>query len=266
MEKIVRQDSRSGYIPCSLLPRLLLLAIGLPSMVVTTGCFGPIHQWEAQTQSIVPAPSSILLTERVAILPPLTASAQVGFRQALSSAFDRAMQAASPETRLVSSREVVNLLNAKGLAADYRTLAAAYAQDGILEQPTLEQVGSVIGARYVFQLSLSSFAQEMEDRFVLFGWRIVQTRTSVLSLALQLWDTRTGAIIWSSTGETTMASDVLREIRIPFDLAAETLCEAMLLDLRHNRTKSTYTHLDQFFQDYMPKSIDQNSVPVAGGS
>lgn len=247
------------------LSRRLLLLAGSLLMTLNVGCVGSLYQWEAQTRSTVPAPSALLLSEHVAVLPALTSGPQVGFRQALSSALDRALPAASPETGLIPSHAVITLLNTKGLAEPYRALAAGYTQSGVLEQPSLQQVGSALGVRYVFQPTLSSFEQEMEDRFTMFGYRFIQTRTSILRLALQLWDTQTGALVWSASGETTLASDVLRETRIPFELAAEILWKAMIFDLRRNQAEGTYTHLDLMFQTFSAKPLAPAS-PTSSGS
>lgn len=260
-ERLVNHGSR----PLCAMPRFfrqsLFLVIALLPTIVTVGCLGSIYQWETQTRSTATAPSSLLLTERLAVLPALTVGSQVGSRQALSSAFDRAMLSTTPETTLIPSHDVVSLINTKGLTEDYGKLAAAYAEHGIHTRTLLAPIGLAIGARYVFQPTLSSFEQTIEERFTMLGYRLLQTRTSSLRLALQLWDTHTGAIVWSSTGETTVASDVLHESRIPFDLAAEILWKAMILDLRDHHTTSTYTYLDQIFQDLLPTLHKPESAP-----
>jgi hypothetical protein len=46
-----------------------------------------------------------------------------------------------------------------------------------------------------------------------------------------LWDTRTGEIIWESSGEATLAAEDVRESRIPFDEIARRLWSRMLDDL-----------------------------------
>ena len=106
--------------------------------------------------------------------------------------------------------------------------------------------------KYVFQPIFSSFGQEMEDRFSLLGWRLLQTRITVLRLALQLWDVRTGTVVWASSGEIMLASDVLGQARIPLDRAAEILWFAMLQDFEHGRTESTHTHLTKVFDSMNP--------------
>ena len=86
-------------------------------------------------------------------------------------------------------------------------------------------------AAYVFQPSLASFSQSMSGRFSFFGLRLLQTRVTMLRLSLQLWDTRTGDIVWEASGEATLAGEDVREFRIPFDEIARRLWTHMLDDL-----------------------------------
>ena len=144
---------------------------------------------------------------------------------------------------MIPSHQVLSQLNAKGLTADYAELVALYERSGILDWARLERIGSACSVKYVFQPIFSSFGQEMENRFALLGWRLLQTRITVLRLALQLWNVRTGTVVWASPGEVMLASDVLGQARIPLDRAAEILWFAMLQDFEKGRTESTYTHL-----------------------
>ena len=52
------------------------------------------------------------------------------------------------------------------------------------------------------------------DRFEIAGIKVIRTRVTVLRVWLQLWDTRTGHILWESAGEVATASEVVRHERI----------------------------------------------------
>jgi len=71
----------------------------------------------------------------------------------------------------------------------------------------------------------------MSGRLSVLGLRILQTRVTALRLTLQLWETRTGEIVWESSGEATLAGEDIRESRIPFDEIARRLWSHMLDDL-----------------------------------
>jgi hypothetical protein len=92
-------------------------------------------------------------------------------------------------------------------------------------------VGRALQAGYVFQPSMAAFSQHMSGRLSFLGLRIFQTRISMLRLSLELWDTRSGEIVWEASGEMTLAGEDIREFRIPFEEIAEHLWERILQDL-----------------------------------
>jgi len=69
------------------------------------------------------------------------------------------------------------------------------------------------------------------DRFEIAGLKIVRNRVITLRLWLQLWDTLTGQIVWESTGEATVASELLRSERVvPLDEIGQKLWLRMVQD------------------------------------
>lgn len=229
---------------------------GLLTCVLGTGCAGPLYDWEAHTRSSVNVSTSALFQESVAVLPAQVTALHMGYRQVVNAALDRTVVKVFPETKFLSIDDVTNRINAQGLVGIYGEMISAYADHGILERTRLERLGSALGARYLFLPTLTSHAEEMENRWVFFGIRLVQTRIGVIRMALQLWDTKTGMVLWSSTSEATLSSEVLRQSRIRLDHSAEVVWTAMLLDLRDNRTESTYTPLDHLFQKFGPNLTD----------
>lgn len=228
-------------------------------MTLLGECAGHIYEWEAQMRSLPASPairSPVLAREPVAVLAALTPVGHRGLRQGVSFALDRALTKTTTPITMIPSHQVLSQLNAKGLTADYAELVALYERSGILDWARLERIGSACSVKYVFQPIFSSFGQEMENRFALLGWRLLQTRITVLRLALQLWDVRTGTVVWASSGEVTLASDVLGQARIPLDRAAEILWFAMLQDFEKGRTESTYTHLTRVFAFMNPLKGD----------
>ena len=69
------------------------------------------------------------------------------------------------------------------------------------------------------------------DKFEIAGIKIVTNRVITLRLWLQLWDTQTGQIVWESTGEVTVASEILLPKRIvPLDEIGQKLWLRMIQD------------------------------------
>jgi hypothetical protein len=58
---------------------------------------------------------------------------------------------------------------------------------------------------------------------------VIRTRVTVLRVWLQLWDTRTGHILWESAGEVATASEVVRHDRmVPIEETAQKLWRRMI--------------------------------------
>jgi hypothetical protein len=129
------------------------------------------------------------------------------------------------------NHETVNVLNAQGLAAEYADLLSGFVRSGILERARLQRIGSTLGARYVLLPGLAEYNQILVDKFEAFGVKLVRNRVTTLRLWLQLWDTRTGQILWESAGEATVASEILMPERaVPLDEIAQKLWLRMIQD------------------------------------
>ena len=218
------------------------------SAVLLAGCT-PVSVWDTHTTS-TPRPQSFdvaeLAREPVATLGLLTPAGLQGFSFSLSHALILALSEVSPPIRGIASHETANVLNEQGLATKYADLLSGFVRSGILERARLQRIGSALGSRYVLLPGLTEFNQVLLDKFEAFGVKLVKNRVTTLRLWLQLWDTRTGQILWESAGEATVASEILRPERaIPLDEIAQKLWLRMIQDdLLGGRTRSRF-----FFSD-----------------
>jgi hypothetical protein len=110
-------------------------------------------------------------------------------------------------------------------------MVSDYTKSGMLNRLTLEKIGKTLNATYLFQPNLAAFSQSTAGRFSFFGLRLFQTRVTTMRVSVQLWDARTGDIVWEASGEATLAAEDVRELRIPFDEIARRLWAHMLEDL-----------------------------------
>lgn len=231
--------------------------VWIGSMALLGGC-GHGYEWQAQTRSLPlssPMNPLVLHQEPIAVLETLTSFPERGMRHGFTSALDRALSESVPQpVTVMPSHHVLSQLNAAGLAADYEELVVAYERSGVLDRARLQRIGATCRVNYVFQPVYSTFSQETDNRFSLLGWRLFQTRTTVLRLGLELWDVRTGSVVWASSGEVTIASDGMGQARIPLDHTAEILWSAMLQDLEEGRIDSTYTHTGKAMKSLNPFS------------
>jgi len=203
-------------------------------LLLFTACVGPLQQWGEETTFHPKAASfnpATLKQEQVAVL-----SAMVGFGlEGYAHQTSRSLASALTQTRIplksLTVQDTLNRINMEGLTREYAGIVSAYVRTGILDRVGLEKIGRALHVTYVFQPILASFSQSMSGRLSILGLRILQTRVTALRLTLQLWDTRTGEIVWESSGEATLAGEDVRESRIPFDEIARRLWSHMLDDL-----------------------------------
>jgi hypothetical protein len=203
----------------------------------------PLHLSDTHTTSTPRSQSfevAVLASEPVATFGLLTPAGLQGFSPVLSHALITALSEASPPLRGIPTHETVNVLNAQRLAAEYADLLSGFGRSGILERERLQRIGSTVGFRYVLLPGLAEYNQVIIDRLALSGWKFIQSRVVTLRLWLQLWDAQTAQMLWESTGEVTVATELLRPERtVPLDEIAQKLWLRMIQDnLLEAKTRS----------------------------
>jgi hypothetical protein len=88
-----------------------------------------------------------------------------------------------------------------------------------------------------------------------------QTRSSVMRLALQLWDAETGELIWSSLAEATMQKEGVSQDPVYLQDIARVTLGSIVSDLMNRRTSSQYTPVNQFLNRLVEESVpsEQNA-------
>ena len=206
-----------------------------PIVAVAAGLlFGctPLYMWDINTTSTARPPSFDVgeLSREPVATPGLVAPAALqGLSTALSHALVAALAGASPPIRAIPVREIANALNDQGLATAYAELLEGFARTGVMDRERLQRIGSALGFRYLLLPGLAQLDHVILDRFEIAGIKVIRTRVTVLRVWLQLWDTRTGHILWESAGEVATASEMVRHDRVvPMDETAEKLWRRMI--------------------------------------
>jgi hypothetical protein len=205
------------------------------------GCT-PTYLWDINTTS---TPGSLsfdvveLAREPVAVLGPLTPAGLQRFGPPLSHALATVLSQESPSVRGIFPPATVNLLNDRGLAAEYADLISGFVRSGILERERLQRIGSGLGSRYILLAGLAELSQVLVDKFELAGIKVVRNRVVTMRLWLQLWDTQQGHLLWESAGESVVASQLLSpQQTVPLEQIAQQLWRRMLRDnLLRERTR-----------------------------
>jgi hypothetical protein len=201
------------------------------AVVLLIGCT-PLYTWDINTTSTARPPSFDIgeLSRQPVATPGLIAPAGLqGLSTSLSHALVAALASASPPIRAIPTREIANRLNDLGLATEYAELLSGFGRSGIMDRDRLQRIGSALGFRYVLLPGLAQLDQVILDRFEIAGVKVVRTRVTVLRVWLQLWDTRTGHILWESAGDVATASDIIRHDRlVPIEDIAQKLWRRMI--------------------------------------
>ena len=166
----------------------------------------------------------------------------------------------APHITIVDQRQTISLINQQGLAPEYTQMRADAEQSHILNRDILKKIGVAVGARFVLQPRLASFTQIMYDRwtFPAFGVVISQTRQSNLRVSVELWDAKTGALLWASTAEGTMQSEAFAKDPVYLEDTVRVTLGSIVADFAFRKTASTYTPLnkivDQLIQIPLPEA------------
>jgi hypothetical protein len=243
--------------------KALLCASLLFVLACITGCSSSIYGWQVRTSSTAFSPSfdpGALGQESVGVFGALTMPGLRGNEVGLDFMLGEVLHRVAPHIHIVSQQQTISKINQQGLAGEYAQMRADAEQSHILDREPLRKLGVAIGARFVFQPRLAAFTQNMYDRWTFPGFGVVlsQTRQSNLRMSVQLWDTKTGELLWASTAEGTMQSEALAKDPVYLEDAVRVTLGSIVADFLNRKTASTYTPLnkivDQLIQIPLPEA------------
>ncbi len=206
----------------------------------------------------------------MALFPAVTFAGLRGNEVAISYYFEDILRKLAPKWQTVSPRDTVTRINRQGLAEGYTKLMLDHEQSNMFNRDLLRKIAGALGARYVFQPRLAFFVQTMTDRWKIpaFDVRVAQTRSSIMRLSLQLWDTENGELVWASVAETNMANEAVSQDPVYLEDIARATLGSMMADLLDGRTASKYTPLnallDDLIQEAMPKDKSSDADKANG--
>ncbi len=219
---------------------IFLVAALLALATVAFGCAGPLRQWGEEVSLVSVSPSfdpQTLTRARVVVLNGVVGFGLEGYAVQVSRSLSQVLGENDLGLNVGPAQQAMSDINQQGLASPYARMMSEYIYSGILDRATLQKIGHAVGARYIALPSMAAFSQSASARLSFFGLRVFQTRISMLRLSLQLWDARSGEIVWEASGEATLANEDIREFRIPFEDIARRLWRRLLLDLKPAATE-----------------------------
>ena len=177
-------------------------------LAVLGGCAPPYLADTYATST--PKPKSLntseLVRTPVVVLAFLAPGNLQGFGPTMSHALSGALAQVVPPISEIPTHETLNRLTDAGLATEYADLRAGFARNGILDRQLLRRIGQRLGSRYVLLPGLAQFEESIIDKVEAVGIKLVRNRVTTLRLWLQLWDSKTGHMVWESSGEATTAT------------------------------------------------------------
>ena len=195
----------------------------------------------------------------MAVFTPLTSPALRGNEAGLSHYLGEVLKKVAPNWKVFDEQHTINLINSQGLAGDYARMRAEAEQTHILDRDLLQKLGKSTGARYAFQPRLAYIFQTMTDRWTIGGLGILisQIRSCLLRLSLQLWDMKSGELVWVSAAETTLQSEALSQEPVFLEDAALVTFGGMVEDLLDGKTSSKYTPLNVLLDSLTRGSVSK---------
>ena len=162
-------------------------------IMAAAGCTGSMYDWEVRTESTpIPGPfhPTNFAQHPVAIFPAITMPGLRGNEFTLGHYLGYILRKENPNWKVVLELETSSRISRKGLAPEFARMRNDYDQSSIFDADTLRKIGAAIDARYIFQPRLAAFSQTMIDRWMFPGLnvRLLQTRSSIMRISLQLWD------------------------------------------------------------------------------
>ena len=138
------------------------------------------------------------------------------------------MQANLSGRGLVHPNLAANRINEAGLAQDYATMLTAYDKTNILQRDALHKIGEVVGVRYFAMPVLVNFQEDQSTRINALGFRAAKTASTTARFQLQVWDARSGRIVWEGLSDLTVAEDQILERPVQFEEVIRATWENLL--------------------------------------
>jgi len=235
-------------------------------LICLSGCPGSVYLWEVRTESTKQHNAfsiAVLKEQPVGILEALTSPGLHGNEVGLALSLKRVIERVAPHMSLVSPLEAASRINRQGLAAEYTRMRMDYEQSNILARDALQKIGAALGVRYVLQPRLAAFTQTLYDRWKVPALEInvVRIRSSIIRLALQVWDTETGDLLWASTAEGSFQEEALSEDPVYLREAGRITWGSIISDFAHDRTASRYSPTNNLIDSLVGPDNDEEESP-----
>lgn len=150
------------------------------------------------------------------------------YRRLLADFIEESIRTDRPDFNITPYWEGLNTINSTGLTGDYAAMFTQYASTGILNSAALKKLGGALKVDYVIQPRLVNFQQKQSNRFSALGLTIFKTHESEIKIYIEMWDVKTGRLVWIGLSEANLASEKFRARPIPFEAVARVAVQNLI--------------------------------------
>lgn len=150
------------------------------------------------------------------------------YRRLLADFIEESIRSDRPDLHITPYWEGLNTINSRGLATDYAAMFTQYSSTGILDGAALRKLGEAMKVDYVIQPRLVNFQQKQSNRFSALGLTIFKTHESEIKIYIEMWDVKTGRLVWIGLSEANLASEKFRARPIPFEAVARVAVQNLI--------------------------------------
>jgi hypothetical protein len=209
--------------------RLMVRFFLMLQIIALTGC-GVATQitCDLDYRNIGALSISALERDGIGVLTPSIVTGRETDKQIVGQVLSDVLEDYLAPRNVVTLAQLLNRINAAGLADSYAASLGMYDTSGILPQDTITQLGAAAGARFLAKLSLANFEQAQVERFGIAGIRVLSTNRTRIRLFLEIWDSDNGQIVWYANEELALASERATEEDLSVRGAATRAISEML--------------------------------------
>ena len=223
--------------------RSAVLTTTLLATFLASGCASNAIEVSVQTRAEsyrrLEHPRTVMFSQPPACaVLPANAGGTPGLAIFMNAAIEQVLRDAGAESSVIGPTETGNLLSASGLRSELDALVRSWQPTGVLDPATLARIGETLGVRFVMMPYLATYATNNDSRFTFLGFTFVRTGWTTVQVALQLWHTPTGTLVWQGHGISTLGCEGIIGPPVPAAPTIEQAVRPMIDDFIAGRSES----------------------------
>ena len=223
--------------------RSAVLTTTLLAGLLASGCASNAIEVSVQTRAEsyrrLEHPRTVMFSQPPACaVLPANAGGTPGLAIFMNAAIEQVLRDAGAESSVIGPTETGNLLSASGLRSELDALVRSWQPTGVLDPATLARIGETLGVRFVMMPYLATYNTNNDSRFTFLGFTFVRTGWTTVQVALQLWHTPTGTLVWQGHGISTLGCEGIIGPPVPAAPTIEQAVRPMIDDFIAGRSES----------------------------